>query len=1198
MHELIFTSSPEGLNGGRGFCTVAATQGISKTLSKTLEGLSAYDHLHPPGTPAASNNPVNYSHQSFKHGGKNIHVLSATRDAGLDYTQRSNKLSHHVAITKTNGLLAGPAAILSAFPFETDWPSTRPAESRNEPPSIQKYAGNLPGFKGSWKELVGDAGYAGMIAEAIVTGSKRRICIAYSVTQHRSILNLMLEITAVLPPEQRWQATFSTFAQKAVAGRDCKIRCVSNASPESTRAANNPHVLYINLESPPPLDDASPYVAAAREGRTFEPVRAASPPIKDRRTDSGGEHENSSTASLIEGRQASAITLVPSQDRNWQAVDTVQVAPPVVPGSGRQQSLVSEEKRAAFREALNAGPPPVRKEKSKAVFILVPIGLLFGIGVVIMLSGLLGGPGTPGEIAGDKQKNPNGGSESAVAPKNETATQDSLRLETKKDEATNVATNWLSEVNEIREMEASSNWESFKTWSVTKLKEKIAEEFDPELEKEELLLEKKLSANIDPGKPYTRKKILNEFTYKKPEDEWRDEIKKELTKLIETHWNSQLSSISDYEQLKAKANLVDRDLLQPEMQSKIDGGLEFLDVRLSLLSEREAFRTEGIESFVKEVMDDQGPKLADVGMSPWVYPYRELHENPTRYYSDTHYGEPMYWEDKPSDGGLENKFKNWSVGFKYPTTPRSKEPVLITIGDEHARETNIREFLTPIFDRLGGENASAHKFYKERILLRINDNFYAPKISPDGNEVSWEGNISSSGDDDFKVAISFVYPEERGSDSKIEAVLTYPQTNSSAYDQPDDLLRRTEMVMVYIPHHEEQELKEWALRYYQVKSTSSEPKPEPFNSQELELKGEAILDQRITLQGIEVLNQKLKLLGMHPFPRAPQTWKKDIGKVSYIKSSDDETGEQLGIELIPGFLNLLRWRVDDSLHLCAVHDVRLTDEELELAATILIELSIEILKHPEIELPEQDRVRAQKLVDQFITKGLFPPKSAKDEKSVFNANKEKSVFKDYFDKFDASKRWVENGQLRSSVATEFRNGNTKLMPIGSENSESGGWLKKTYFTYYNDAQNNRGVPRFRDKDWAKKVYEIGHLIAEPQRMKTVDLTKQLKTIQSKIQRLKTENKPAMLKIEEENERRVKEDLSKAKHLIKELEPRPNELADLRKIFLDEYNDKLPVADQAQERYKRVLWKLHFIENKQELKINPQPLAPSEGGSNG
>ena len=1189
MHELIFTSSPAGLNGGRGFCTVAATQGISKTLSKTLEGLSAYDHLHPPGTPAASNNPVNYSHQSFKHGGKNIHVLSATRDAGLDYTQRSNKLSHHVAITKTNGLLAGPAAILSAFPFETEWPSTRPAESRNKPPSIQKHAGNLPEFKGSWKELVGDAGYAGMIAEAIVTGSKRRICIAYSVDQHRSILNLMLEITAVLPPEQRWQATFSTFAQKAVAGRDCKIRCVSNTSPESTRAANNPHVLYINLESPPSLDDASPYVAAAREGRTFEPVRAASPPIKDRRKASVDERENSSSASLIEGSQASAITLVPSQDRNWQTVDTVQIAPPVVPGSGRQQSLVSEEKRAAFREALNAGPPPVRKEKSKAVFILVPIGLLFAIGVVIMLSGLLGGPGTPGEIAGDKQKNPNGGSESAVAPKNETAKQDSLRLKTKKDEATNVATNWLSKVNEIRQMEASSNWESFKNWSETKLEEKIAEEFGPKLDEEESALEKNLPTNIDPGKPYTRDKILEKFTHKKPDEEWRVEIKNELAKLIEQHWDSQLSSISIYETLKAQANFEGRDLLQQEMQSKIDGGLEFLDVRLSLLNEREAYRKEGIESFIKNFMDDRRPELADVGMSPWVYPYRELHENPTSYYSDTHYGEPMYWDnnaDKPGDGGIKERFRNWSVGFKYPGNRNSK-PVLLTIGDEYGRQTDIREFLTPIFDRLGGENASAHKFYKERILLQINDNFYAPKISPDGNEVSWEGNISSSGDDDFKVAISFVYSEERGSDSKIEAVLTYPQTNSAAYDQPEDLLRRTEMVMVYIPHYKKQELKEWALRYYQVKRGDS-VSPEPFNSQKLELKGEAILDQRVTLQGIEVLNEKLKLLKMDQFPGDPQTWKKDIGKVSY-RASDDKTGEELGIELIPGFLNLLRWRADDSLYLCAVEDVKLTDEEIELAATILIDLSIEILKNPKIKLPEQDRVRAQKLVDQFITKGLFPRKNAKDEKSVF---------KNYFDKFDASKRWAEDGELRFSVATKFHNRDKKLILDGSQNLESGGWLKKTYNIYQNKRDQDGKRPNFNSKPWAERVYEIGRSITNRQEEKILGLNEQLKSIDSNIEKFQTENKPEMLEKERMKKAMVVKQLNDAIRGRPELEPSPKELAELRKIFLDKYPYRPPLTDEKKDRYKRVLWKLHFIENKQELKINPQPLAPSEGGSNG
>src|SRR5688572_1689102 len=97
--EIIYTSAPQGLRPGTyGFCTVAATAGMPSSLLERLEALSGYSHLYPPDDPRAALNPVVHSHLILKLNGRRVHVVSRIADAGLDYSQRSNKLAHHAVL--------------------------------------------------------------------------------------------------------------------------------------------------------------------------------------------------------------------------------------------------------------------------------------------------------------------------------------------------------------------------------------------------------------------------------------------------------------------------------------------------------------------------------------------------------------------------------------------------------------------------------------------------------------------------------------------------------------------------------------------------------------------------------------------------------------------------------------------------------------------------------------------------------------------------------------------------------------------------------------------------------------------------------------------------------------------------------------------------------------------------------------------
>ena len=112
--ELIYTSAPRGVKpGSQGFCTVAYTHGMPANLIQQLESLSGYRHIFSPQDSKASLNPVVLSHLVLTVAGRRCHVLSRICDAGLDYTQRTNKFARHIVLDAAEVPSAGPAWLLA-----------------------------------------------------------------------------------------------------------------------------------------------------------------------------------------------------------------------------------------------------------------------------------------------------------------------------------------------------------------------------------------------------------------------------------------------------------------------------------------------------------------------------------------------------------------------------------------------------------------------------------------------------------------------------------------------------------------------------------------------------------------------------------------------------------------------------------------------------------------------------------------------------------------------------------------------------------------------------------------------------------------------------------------------------------------------------------------------------------------------------
>lgn len=264
-HEIYYTSAPEGTRPGQhGFCTVATTSGIPRPLQDRLESVSGYRHQFS-GTGSEDRNPVAWAHWLVQVQGREVSVLSRICDAGLDYTQRTNAFAHHLALEPAERAVAGPAWMLSRpGVMATTWDGQVGSIVRTAP---------LPDFEvrpnrcEEWHRITGDAGWAGVLAEAAIKHPRRPVCLLFSPGQN--VLPLIAEAIALLPPGRRWEVSFNTYFTGLPGNTTCAWRCCLAGTPAAADAARHAAgSLVLDLAHPERLCIApnSPYVEQARNG--------------------------------------------------------------------------------------------------------------------------------------------------------------------------------------------------------------------------------------------------------------------------------------------------------------------------------------------------------------------------------------------------------------------------------------------------------------------------------------------------------------------------------------------------------------------------------------------------------------------------------------------------------------------------------------------------------------------------------------------------------------------------------------------------------------------------------------------------------------------------------------------------------------------------------------------------------------------
>ena len=281
--ELIYTAADEGIDGLRGcLCYAgASTDALSnKLLLQNLLAINNYQELYKAGNPRAHNNPIGFSHYRFNAGVRDCSVISRIGPAPL-YANRTNFIAHHVILDDMDKAKAGPAWAIKNFKFRDQW---SPQIGRF---NAQRIAiGSLdPQVCNYWKSIVGDAGWAGWLAERAQSG--KPITVLYPTGYDP--LALIQEAIALLPEHQRWNVTFSTYYTLGGRGPNCTLRFIpldadNLATPFSDktfhdgvlnlskRLGNAPTGALVNLaRGEKPKDKAIPTGLGVPSGSSFIP---------------------------------------------------------------------------------------------------------------------------------------------------------------------------------------------------------------------------------------------------------------------------------------------------------------------------------------------------------------------------------------------------------------------------------------------------------------------------------------------------------------------------------------------------------------------------------------------------------------------------------------------------------------------------------------------------------------------------------------------------------------------------------------------------------------------------------------------------------------------------------------------------------------------------------------------------------------
>lgn len=311
--ELINASVERGLRGSSGFATAVATKGLPSGLEPMLEQLSAYDF---DASRAIGADRIEWAHRIVTVQGRPFSVLSRTAPCGSDWSGRANRVSHHVVVEASERAPAGPAWTLSAMRTLAD--SVPQVEERAEGPVVPTSGSPPPRAAHAWTAMGFDAGWAGVVAQALVDSPNAPCYLV--LPPECDALPLLNDVLALVPEDRRWLVTFSTRFQRANANTRCQLRCVRAGAPSLAKLFAEPGARKVDASSGASAGDS----AAAEAGRIGRIVGSAArapsrvdPVLRDADAPRGTEEREGDSheriAAVAHAPQPGSATLVPPE---------------------------------------------------------------------------------------------------------------------------------------------------------------------------------------------------------------------------------------------------------------------------------------------------------------------------------------------------------------------------------------------------------------------------------------------------------------------------------------------------------------------------------------------------------------------------------------------------------------------------------------------------------------------------------------------------------------------------------------------------------------------------------------------------------------------------------------------------------------------------------------------------------------------
>lgn len=269
--QLIYTSAPRGVVAGRsGHCTVARSAAMRDALMLQLEKLSYYQHLSLSG---GQERPI-YCCRLLDIRGSRYHVLTRIRDAGLDFTGRTNFIAHHLVFApeEVRKFALAPVLLRDWTGWADSWTKEPELFSNENWSSLENLFGCSSVPATQWQQTTGDAvnGYGLLEARA---GATFR---ADGLTD-RQILTLFaesLELFDLRDPRRdfrasAWLYTFTTSMQEQDNPADFRWRCLHSDNPAANRFAGPDCRALADVRASRTTNEEALFARAGRQAPRF-----------------------------------------------------------------------------------------------------------------------------------------------------------------------------------------------------------------------------------------------------------------------------------------------------------------------------------------------------------------------------------------------------------------------------------------------------------------------------------------------------------------------------------------------------------------------------------------------------------------------------------------------------------------------------------------------------------------------------------------------------------------------------------------------------------------------------------------------------------------------------------------------------------------------------------------------------------------